>query len=393
MMERFDKAYFDAGVPRVGTDCVKWDGMLAETGDAQMIPMWVADMDFPSPPAVRDALAGVLARGTWGYTISGDADKDALRGYWQRRHGVQIDPAWILTSPCVVTGLRVAVRAATKPGDGVLVTPPVYGPFFMSIKENSRRIVESPLIADAQGRYSLNLEDMEAKLASGEARAVMLCSPHNPCGRVWSREELTAVAAMCRRHGATLICDEIHADFVFAPNRHESILAIEEAKGNCVMLCAASKTFNVAGLEQSAIVCDNQALREKMAADMNDSGVKAGNAFSLAATRAAYTGCDAWLDGLKAYLAENRDAAAAFLREKLPQVTVTPLEATYLLWLDCRALGLSQEELLERIAKAHVKVNDGLFFGELGRGFIRLNIGCPRAQMMQALERIASALA
>ena len=392
-MERFDKAYFDAGVPRVGTDSVKWDGMIAETGDADMIPMGVADMDFPSPPAIRDALSGVLARGTWGYTLSGEADKAALCGYWKRRHGVDIDPAWVLASPCVVTGLRVSVRAATQPGDGVLVTPPVYGPFFMSVKENGRRIVESPLTADEHGRYSQNLSDMEEKLAAGEARAVMLCSPHNPCGRVWSREELAAVTAMCRRHGATLICDEIHADFVFAPNRHESILTIEEARGNCVMLCAASKTFNVAGLEQSAIVCDDPALREKLATEMNGAGVKAGNAFSLAATRAAYTGCDAWLDGLKDYLVGNRDAAAAFLAEKLPRVVVTPLEATYLMWLDCRALGLAQEELLSRITAAHVKVNDGLFFGELGRGFIRLNIGCPRAQMMQALERIAAALA
>ena len=392
-MERFDKAYFDAGVRRVGTECVKWDGMLAETGDAQMIPMWVADMDFPSPPAIRDALASVLARGTWGYTLSGDADKAALCGYWQRRHGVAIDPSWVLASPCVVTGLRVSIRAATRPGDGVLVTPPVYGPFFASVRENGRRIVESPLLKDEAGRYSLDLADMEDKLASGEASAVMLCSPHNPCGRVWSREELSSVAAMCRRHGATLICDEIHADFVYAPNRHTSVLAIEEARENCVMLCAASKTFNVAGLEQSAIVCPDAALRSAISQEILDVGVKAGNAFALAATRAAYTGSDAWLDGLKTYLMDNRDAAVAFLNEKLPKVIVTPLEATYLMWLDCRALGLAQEELLSRIMAAHVKVNDGLFFGEQGRGFIRLNIGCPRAQMMRALERIAAALA
>ena len=392
-MERFDKAYFDAGVPRVGTDSVKWDGMFAETGDSEMIPMWVADMDFPSPPAVYDALAGVLARRTWGYTLSGDADKQALCGFWKRRHGVDIDPAWVLLSPCVVTGLKLAVRAATKPGDGVLINTPVYGPFYASIKENGRRIVESPLAVDGRGLYAMDLRDMEDKLARGEARAVMLCSPHNPGGRVWTREELTAVAGLCERYGATIICDEIHADFVYAPNRHTSVLAIEEARENCVMLCAASKTFNVAGLEQSAIVCDDPALREKLASEMNGAGVKAGNAFSLAATRAAYTDCDAWLDELKEYLMGNRDAAAAFLAEKLPRVIVTPLEATYLMWLDCRALGLSQEELLSRITAAHVKVNDGLFFGELGRGFIRLNIGCPRTQLMEALSRIASALA
>lgn len=391
-MSEFDRAYFDAGIERAGTDSVKWDGMYAETGDRQMIPMWVADMDFPSPPAVRDALAGVLARGTWGYTLGTEADAAALCGYWARRHGTHIDPKWVLQSPCVVTGLRLSVRAATKPGDGVLVTPPVYGPFFDSVKANGRKLVESPLTRDASGRYSLDFEDMEAKLAAGAAKALMLCSPHNPCGRVFTREELTRVAALCARYGVTLICDEIHADFVYAPREHVSILQIPEAKGRCIMLCAASKTFNVAGLEQSAIVCEDDALREAIAADMGASGVKAGNAFALAATRAAYTDGDAWLDGLLAYLVDNRDAATAFLKERLPSVVVTPLEATYLMWLDCRALGLSQEALLARVAAAHVKVNDGLFFGELGRGFIRLNIGCPRAQLMEALTRIAGAL-
>ena len=392
-MERFDKAYFDAGVPRVGTDSVKWDGMFAEMGDSVMIPMWVADMDFPSPPAVYDALASVLARRTWGYTLSGDADKQALCGFWKRRHGVDIDPAWVLASPCVVTGLKLAVRAAAKPGEGVLINTPVYGPFYASIRENGRRIVESPLAIDERGLYVMDLADMEDKLASGEARAVMLCSPHNPGGRAWTREELTAVASMCARHGATLICDEIHADFVYAPGEHVSVMSIEEAKGRRVMLCAASKTFNVAGLEQSAIVCDSEALREAIAADINASGVKAGNAFALAATRACYTDSDAWLEGLLAYLKDNRDAMMAFAAEHWPRVRVMPAQATYLMWIDCSALGLSQEELLERIHAVHVKVNDGLFFGERGRGFIRLNVGCPRAQLMEALERLKDVLA
>lgn len=391
-METFDRTYFDAGLARVHTDSVKWDGMIAETGDADMIPMWVADMDFPSPPAVRDALAQVLSRGTWGYTLSGKADVDALRGYWQRRHHVNIEPEWVLLSPCVVTGLKLAVRAATKPGDGILIFTPVYGPFFASIRDNGREIVESPLLQDETGRYSVDFADMERRLAGGGIKAVMLCSPHNPCGRVFTREELETVARLCGRYGARIICDEIHADFVYAPHEHVSILDIEAAAGNRVMLCAASKTFNVAGLELSAIVCDDEEMRRAIAKDMDASGVKAGNAFALAATRAAYTGSDAWLDGLKAYLAENRDAVMAFAAAHMPRVRVTPLEATYLMWLDCRALGLEQEELLARIAKQHVKVNDGLFFGERGRGFIRLNIGCPRAQLMRALERIAQAL-
>lgn len=389
---RFDTAYFDAGIRRIGTECEKWDGMIAETGDETMIPMWVADMDFPSPPAIRDALADVLERGTWGYTISGDADRQALCDYWARRHSVTIERESVLLSPCVVTGLKLALRVVTKPGDGVLINPPVYGPFFMSIRANGRKIVESPLVCGEDGRYTMDLTDMEGKLASGEAKAFMLCSPHNPCGRAWSEEELTAVVALCRRYGAPIVCDEIHADFVYAPNTHHSILTIPGAREIAVMLCAASKTFNVAGLEQSAIVCDNEAVRKAIAEDMAASGVKAGNAFALAATRAAYTGCDAWLDGLMDYLAGSRDMVAAFVAERMPRVRLTPLEATYLMWLDCSALGLEQGELLARIRAAHVKVNDGLFFGEQGRGFIRLNIGCPRSQILEALERLATVL-
>ena len=388
----FDKAYFDAGISRIGTECEKWDGMIAATGDESMIPMWVADMDFPSPPAVREALASVLARGTWGYTIRGEADTKALTAYWARRHNTVIDPESVMLSPCVVTGLKLGLRAVTKEGDGILVNPPVYGPFFMSIKANGRKVVESPLVADENGRYTMNLAEMEEKLASGEAKAVMLCSPHNPVGRAWSREELAAVVAMCRKYNAGLICDEIHADFVFAPGKHVSVLEIEGAREFAVMLCAASKTFNVAGLEQSAIVCENEAIRAAIRSDMDASGIKAGNCFALAATRAAYTDCDEWLDGLKDYLMGSRDMVAEYIAANMPKVKVSPLEATYLMWLDCRALGLTQEELLDRIASVHVKVNDGLFFGEMGRGFIRLNIGCPRSQIMAALERLKTVL-
>ncbi len=387
--QRFDKAYFDAGIPRVGTNCEKWDGMAARCGDPEMIPMWVADMDFPSPPAIAQALARVAAQGTWGYTISGEADAKALCAYWARRHGVTIAPEAVTMGPCVVTGLKLCVRALTKPGDGVLITTPVYGPFYAAIRSNGRAVVESPLEQGEDGVWRMNLKDMEAKLASGEAKAVMLCSPHNPCGRAWTREELEGAARLCEAYGAPLVVDEIHADFVLPPREHVSILSVAK---DAVMLCAASKTFNVAGLQQSAYVCRNEAIRKAIRDEMNAAGVVSGNAFALAATRAAYTDCDAWLDGLLDYLAGNRDAVAEFAKARMPKVRVTPLEATYLMWLDCRALGLEQEELLSRLSAAHVCVTDGLFFGEGGRGFIRLNIGCPRAQLERALEQMAAVL-
>lgn len=389
--QRFDAAYFDAGISRIGTRCEKWDGMIAADGDPDMIPMWVADMDFPSPPAVQQALGRVAAQGTWGYTIADEEDARPLCAYWARRHGVTIAPEETIMSPCVVTGLKLCVRALTKPGDGVLIATPVYGPFYAAIRENGRMVVESPLAQDVQGVWRMDFADMERKLASGEAKAVMLCSPHNPCGRAWSREELAQAAALCARYDVPLVVDEIHADFVFAPRAHVSILSVPSGE-RAVMLCAASKTFNVAGLQQSAIVCRDAQVRRAIRGEMGAAGVVSGNVFALAATRAAYTDCDAWLDGLKAYLVANRDFACAYMAEHMPQIRVTPLEATYLMWLDCRALGLSQEALLGRIREAGVRVNDGLFFGETGRGFIRMNIACPRAQLAAALERMEKAL-
>lgn len=391
-MECFDSAFFDRGVKRVGTECEKWDGMIAEHGDEQMIPMWVADMDFESAPAIREAVQTVVDWGTWGYTISGEADAKALCAYWARRHGVSIEPDEVIMSPCVITGMKMALRTVTRPGDGVLINTPVYGPFYASVRDNGRRVVESPLVQDEDGRWNMNSAQMEEKLASGEAKAVMLCSPHNPCGRAWTREELENVAAMCRRYGAPLIVDEIHADFVYAPCEHHSIMSIENAKDFAIMLCAASKTFNVAGLQQSAIVCKDEKKRSAISKEMNACGVRSGNAFALAATRAAYTSCDAWLDGLKAYLADNRDCVYAYVKAHMPKVKVTPLDATYLMWLDCRALGVEQDELMRRLLAAHVKVTDGSVFGELGRGFLRLNIGCPKAQLLKALEAMKTVL-
>lgn len=388
----FDKAYFDAGISRIGTNCVKWDGMLEENKDPDMIPMWVADMDFPSPPAVAQALAKVAAQGTWGYTHAGERDTRALSDYWKRRHQVAIDPQSVLMLPCVVSGLRMCVRALTEPNDGVLIFTPVYGPFYASIRENGRKVVASPLERDEKGRYTLNLADAEGKLASREAKMVMMCSPHNPCGRAWSEKELADVAALCYKYGVPLACDEIHADFVYPPAEHHCMLDVPHAREFAVMLCAASKTYNVAGLQQSAIICENEKMRERIRREITACGVTSGNVFALAATRAAYTDCDEWLDGLKAYLMENRDFVMQYAKENFPKVVVTPLEATYLMWLDCRALGLEQEELMRRLLAAHIKVNDGLVFGEGGRGFIRLNIGCPRAQLEAALERMKTVL-
>jgi len=390
-MQKFDETYFDAGIERRGTECVKWDVMAEETGDPEMIPMWVADMDFPSAPAIQAAIGRVAAQGTWGYTRNGPADAQALCSFWERRHGVHIDPGDVLLSPCVVSGMRIAIQALTEPGDAVLIHTPVYGPFHDSVKRSGRRLVESPLVEENR-KWQIDFADMEAAMDREKVKAVMLCSPHNPCGRAWTREELERVLALCRKRNAALISDEIHADFVYPPAVHTSILSLAGEKDAVVMLCAASKTFNIAGLQQSSMVSRNPEIVERLTRQRDDAGITFGNPFALAATRAAYTECDAWLDGLIAYLAGTRDLVLAHAKN-WPGVRVTEMEATYLMWLDCRGLGLGQDQLLEAVQAAHVYVTDGRFFGSAGDGFIRLNIGCPRPQVEAALRQLDQVLA
>ncbi len=386
-MQEFDRAYFDAGVERRGTECVKWDSMAAETGDPEMIPMWVADMDFPSAPGIQAAIERVAAQGTWGYTRNGGEDSESLCSFWERRHGVRFAPENVLLSPCVVSGMRIAVQALTDPGDAVLIHTPVYGPFFDSVRLSGRRLVENPLVEEEQ-RWKIDFAGMEAAMKREQVKAVMLCSPHNPCGRAWTSDELQSILDLCRKYHALLISDEIHADFVYPPAVHTSILSLAGEEDAVVMLCAASKTFNIAGLQQSSMVSRNPAILERLKKHRDVTGITYGNPFALAATRAAYRDCDAWLDGLIRYLADNRELVMTHAAEKWPGVRVTKMEATYLMWLDCRALGMPQEKLLEALRSAHVYVTDGRFFGTIGDGFIRLNIGCPRAQVEAALHQM-----
>ncbi|MBQ9009646.1 MAG: pyridoxal phosphate-dependent aminotransferase [Clostridia bacterium] len=390
-MQKFDSAYFDAGIERRGTECVKWDAMAEETGDPEMIPMWVADMDFPSPPAIQEAIGRVAAQGTWGYTRNGKDDAAALCEFWSRRHGIFITEDQVLLSPCVVSGIRIAIQTLTQPGEAVLIHTPVYGPFYDSIRQTGRQLVESPLVEE-NGRWQIDFAGMEAAMDREQVRAVLFCSPHNPCGRVWTKGEMQRVLEMCKAKNAALIVDEIHADFVYGPAVHTSVLSLAGKEDRIVMLCAASKTFNVAGLQQSSMVSKNPEIVKRLKEQRDCAGITFGNPFALAATRAAYRDCDAWLDGLMQYLTGNRDLVMAHAA-KWPGVRMTEMEATYLMWLDCRALNMPQDKLLEQLRAAHVYVTDGRFFGPAGDGFIRLNIGCPRAQVEAALKQMDQVLA
>lgn len=385
---KFNEEYFDEGLYRVGTRCEKWDMCREEHGD-NVLPLWVADMDFPSPPAVQEAILRRAAHATYGYTEPLADDHQALIDFWQRRHGLTVTADEITMLPCVVTGLKAAILALTEPGDGVIILSPVYGPFRMSVEATGRKLMDAPLIRRENGRYDMDLHAVEEQLKAG-AKLMLLCSPHNPASRAWSREELTALLDLLQRYHVPLVSDEIHADFVYAPNTFVPVLSLEEK--NVLSLCAASKTFNLAGLQQASCLCRDEKIRKRFRYELNRAGVRSGNIFALEATRAAYNEGDAWLDGLMTYLDGNRSYLAELVQEHLPKAILTPLEATYLGWLDLRAYGYTTAELMGRSARAGVCFTEGTFFGHAGEGFLRINIGCPRRYIEEGILRLRVAL-
>ena len=381
----FDQAYFDRGIDRRNTGCEKWDdrSVMNEGG----IPLWVADMDFPCAPAITDALQARAAHPCFGYSTSDPEGDEALAAFWKRRHGLAVDPRDILMLPCVVTGLKACVRAFTKPGDGVAIFTPVYGPFYASIRLNGRKVVSVPLLREEDtGRYQMNLAGMEDALRAG-AKLIMLCSPHNPVSRLWSREELAALCGLAKRWDVPIVCDEIHADFVYKPGVFTSLLSIPEGAERTVMLCSASKTFNIAGLLQAAAVSPNKDLLSAIRADLSAAGVMSGNIFAMAAAKAAYTACDEWLDGLVSYLDGSRSLIKALAAQYLPRAVMTPVEATFLAWLDLRAYGKTCAQIAEKCKAGGVALTSGTFFGEEGEGFMRVNFACPRAMLSEGMKR------
>ena len=389
----FSFDYFDDGLRRLGTRCEKWDLMEQELGKG-MLPLWVADMDFPSPPAVQEALLKRAAHPTYGYTEPLADDYEAVAAFWLRRHGLRLEKEDITLLPCVVTGLKACVRAFTQPKDGVIIQPPVYGPFYSAIRQNGRRVLENPLIRDETGRYHMDLCQLEALLKGG-GKMLLLCSPHNPASRLWDGEELARLLALIEKYQAILVADEIHGDFVYAPKRFVPVLSLtaDRPDARVVTLAAASKTFNLAGLQQACLFTRHPKLREEVLDEINGSGVRSGNIFALEGTRAAYAHGDQWLDGLIAYLDAGRKILADELLRQLPKAVLTPVEATYLAWIDMRAYGFSTGELMERAHKERVALTEGTFFGrESGEGFLRFNFGCPHRNILEGVKRLRRAV-
>lgn len=377
---------FDTITPRRGTLSYKWDS--APEG---VLPLWVADMDFKTAPAIIDALRKRVDNGIFGYTRVPEEYYSAVVSWFSRRHGWEIDPAMMIYTSGVVPAISAIIKALTKPGDKVIVQTPVYNCFFSSIRNNGCEILSNPLVKDGD-TYNIDFEDLEKKAADEKARIMLLCNPHNPAGRVWSREELEKIGEICIRNGVTVISDEIHCEFVFDGYRYTPFASVsEEIRRNSVICISPSKAFNIAGLQIANIVAPDEEMRSKIDRAINDNEVCDVNPFGVIATIAAYNEGEEWLGQLLKYIKGNYDYMKDFCERNLPDFPITKLEATYLVWMDCSKLGLKSEQLEERLLKeAKLWLNAGTMYGAEGEGFLRWNIACPRSVLADALNRFAN---
>lgn len=382
---------FDEIIPRENTNCVKFDIRKQYFGREDVIPMWVADMDFAVPPFVQEAVRKRAEHPVFGYSIIPESYREAIAGWQLKRFGWEIKKDWILFSPGVVTGLNVIVQALTEPGDRIIVQPPVYFPFFSSVENNGRKLVLNQLL-EKDGVYTIDFEDLEAKMKDG-AKMLVLCNPHNPVSRCWTREELEWLGAKGLEHGVIIVSDEIHCDLVFEPHRHIPMASLSEEIANNTITCIApSKTFNLAGLYSSSIIIQNDSLRRRFKVAEERVHLSA-NLFGIVAAEAAYRHGEEWLRQLMAYLRGNIDLVTGFFAEEMPAITVSPAEATYMLWLDFRKLGIPAPEVKKRlIERAGLGLVEGPVFGAGGEGFQRINIGCPRSTLETALGRFRKIL-
>jgi cystathionine beta-lyase len=392
--------YFDKVIARDGTASVKQDGCVDYFGTSDILPLWVADMDFAAPDAVTRALTQRAENPIYGYTFYPESMVDALISWLKKRHGWTVERDWIVMAPGVVTSLFASVMAFAEQGEGVIVQPPVYAPFFSAVTTNQRRLIENPLIL-VDGAYHIDFEHLERCAADG-AKMLLFCSPHNPIGRVWSKAELVQLLSITRRYGITILSDEIHADLVYldlkltedSTGEQYTTLALLANEGDKIITAVApSKTFNIAGLGLSALIVPNPAQRVTLKKVFNSLHLSNTNPFSIAAFEAAYRGGEAWLDALLVYLRDNRDFVSEYLKKNIPAIRLIQPQGTYLLWLDCRDLNMTDLKLEEFFVKeAKVGLNLGKSFGKGGSGFMRLNIASPRSVIAEALNRIATTL-
>lgn len=385
---------FDTVIDRKGTRSLKYDFAVRRGKPKDVLPLWVADMDFQTSSYITDALEDMVKHGVFGYSESEEHYFGAVQNWMERHYNWHVKESWMTKTPGIVFALAMAVKAYTQENDAVLIQPPVYYPFKEVVEDNHRRLVNNTLVLGGDGTYTIDYEDFEKKIIEENVKLFILCNPHNPVGRVWTKEELERLGDICLKHGVFVVSDEIHADFVFE-RKHTVFSEVKEAYRDISMICTSpSKTFNIAGLQISNIFISNPekatAFRRQVAA----AGYSQVGLPGLVACEAAYRHGDEWLEGVLAYIKANAEFTRAYLQEHLPRVKMTKLEGTYLVWLDFRNYGLTDKELDEKILnRAGLWLDSGAVFGKCGEGFQRINIACPRKTLQQALDRLIDVFA
>lgn len=384
---------FDEIINRKGTDCLKYDFAVRRGMPEDVLPLWVADMDFKTTSYVEDAVMERTKHGIFGYTESKEEYFQAVAGWMRRHHNWEIRPEWLIKTPGVVFALAMAVKAFTEKGDSVLIQQPVYYPFSEVIRDNGRVVVSNDLYLGEDNRYHIDLADFEKKIVGHHVKLFLLCSPHNPTGRVFTKEELTAMGDLCVKHGVKVVSDEIHNDFVFR-GEHTVFATVKKEYEQISVICTSpSKTFNLASMLISNIFIPDRELRKRFRHEVDAAGISQLSALGLVAAKAAYEQGDEWYEQMMSYVGENISYVKEYVKENLPGVTVIDGAGTYLMWLDFRGTGLNPEELDRRIIyEAKLWLDSGKIFGSTGAGFQRINVAAPKAILTECLERIRKVL-
>lgn len=385
---------FGKVIERRGTDCLKYDFAVRRGMPEGVLPLWVADMDFMTSSKILDAVEERVRHGIFGYTESRESYFEAVSGWMQGRHDWTVKRNWLVKTPGVVFALAMAVKAYSKADDAVLIQKPVYYPFTEVIEDNGRIALSNDLVLGDDGKYHIDFEDFERKIVENHIPLFLLCSPHNPVSRVWTREELIRIGEICLKHHVTIVSDEIHEDFVYGDRKHYVFANLKKEFENISVICTSpAKTFNLAGLQVSNIFIPNGDLRKLFKRQIAAAGYSQLNAIGLTACEAAYNYGGEWYEAMMKYLAENIDFMKNYIKEELPKLKMIEPEGTYLVWVDFRELGLSEEQLEELIIKkANLWLDSGAIFGSVGAGFERFNVACPRTILEQALEQLKAAI-
>lgn len=390
---------FDKIINRKGTNCLKYDFALERGKPSEVLPLWVADMDFQVSEEITKSLHAAVEHGIYGYTQPKDPYYNAIMNWMKKNHQWETKREWIVKTPGVVFALGAAVKAFTEPGDAVLIQNPVYYPFTNIIRDNDRKVIDNTLVYEEEPsagipQYRIDYEDFERKIEQENIKLFILCNPHNPVGRVWTREELQKLGEICLKHHVIVVSDEIHNDFVYPGNEHTVFANVDARFAEFTVVCTApSKTFNLAGLQISNIFIPNATLREAFRKEIDKTGYDEPNALGTVACEAAYRAGEEWLDQLREYLLGNLNFLRSYLQEKIPRIHLVEPEGTYLVWLDCSELGISGKELDQFIVeKAGLWLDGGAMFGPSGADFQRVNIACPRATLELALNKLKAAV-